>query len=469
MKEDTNISDNRVATFLRRYIATREPTNRKLRSVRLCGSQATKQFGAVPAVYLLSDGEKSRFFGNVSCHSAWSCPKCTPIVMAQKGADIACAIDALAKKYNQYAFMITFTLPHSKYMFFEEAFNILLQTWRFFSKNKRKQKSKEYTLKLTVGEKNTKGGKAVGKAGDKKTYIIKAESWGKFCEELQIKHFVKVYEFTWSKENGWHPHIHALFWTDKKNFDKIPNYEDELLDRWWDCAKITAKKYWDKVYPTRDNKKAVEEYYTDWRKITSDGHRALYVSKDKNGHVIKQQSSYYISGWSGDAELTSSNYKSTHLDGHYTPRQILQIAYEDATKRPEMMDLYLEYMKQTYCHRRVEFAKHSGLRQIIEDWKKTEEYIQRYKKKFMDVVKERKFRVVYWFKEKLWKQIYFLDYYTDEEIIPNLLELALEENARELIEEYLHALGFELHDQTNNPMIEHIENRVFENKILNVA
>ena len=75
--------------------------------------------------------------------------------MADKGTDIACAIDALATWYKQRAAMITFTLPHDKYMSCADSYEILMGTWRMFSRaGKTKSQTKKYTIKSDVNREN---------------------------------------------------------------------------------------------------------------------------------------------------------------------------------------------------------------------------------------------------------------------------------------------------------------------------
>lgn len=479
MSANDIISDSRLAGFLKRQIQLRQPKNPKLDNLKLCGSQIIKQSGASPAVFLLSDGENARFFGHTSCRSAWSCPKCMPIVMAKKGSDIACAIDALATWYKLYPFMITFTLPHSKYMTCEDSSTILHDCWRMFTKFK-KTSNGEYTLRSDVqkrnktygnadGAKNEFDKRAVGKKGEKRIYVKKGDAWALCREELNIEHSVRVYEYTWSEENGWHPHIHALFWTKKENFSngKILSFEKDLLARWWHCAKHAALKYWNKKFPDKkeENKKAVEDYYTDWRMKSKDGHKSLFISRDKDdsSKVDIKKSSYYVVGWSGDSELTRSNYK-TAAKGHFTPYQILSMAYENATLIDKYIPLYLEYCNTTYGRRRVEFSK-NGITKIIAKWKKTEEYRVAFKKKVTEKRDAtRKFKVVYWFTEYQWKKICWLEMTTDEEILPELLALAKKKDCRAEIDKLLMAYGIPITNY-NHMLIKHVEEKVFENRM----
>ena len=428
-----DVSDSRLSTFLRRYISQHEPNEVKLNNLKFCGSHVARQMGAVPAVYVLADrqSEKSFTFGHSFCHSCWSCPHCAPVAMAKRGADIACAIDALAKQ-GQYAFMLTFTLPHIGKMSINESYTILLDTWRAFTNPSRREK--QYILK---------GDSEAGSAGEKRVYKLSGSPLQAFKSRFDIKHFVRVYEFTYGKENGWHPHIHALFWTDKKNFAHLLEYRDMLISFWWYCARKSALKYWNKTKPNRDNVAYVDSFYADWRKYPRTGHRSVYFSVDEKGNVIVQKSSYYIAGWSGDNELTG--VKTARAEGHFSPFQLLEKAYlakknGDLSTLHDLMWEFLEYAKVTWNRRR--FALSKGLNQIIADWRKTQDYIMSFKKKDMQrKEKACSAKVVYWFNELQWNLIYFTDRTTDHMLLPKILEFALLKHAQRAIYRLLKHYG----------------------------
>ena len=232
------VQDHRLLSFLQRYISItqNDDIKRKLKGIIYCGSQAITLPAEYPAVYVLKNDEtqEARITNIMTCHSAWCCPRCSARVMGEKGARIAAAIDALAKWEKLYPMMITFTLPHTSKMSCNETYTILLNTWHRFMRDGKRTQKRTYTLKTSIGEtqnksyKNGKGNgtkskfdkRSVGKAGETREYIVHSSIWSKFRTELNIKHFVRSYEFTWG-ENSWHPHIHALFWTHEKNFKKF--------------------------------------------------------------------------------------------------------------------------------------------------------------------------------------------------------------------------------------------------------
>ena len=456
------VSDNRLRVYLQNVVA-KSMFRSSLNNLRLCGSRIIVT-GSVPAVFLLSSGESAKLWGTASCRSPWACPHCTPRVMAQKGNDIACAIDAMAKWHKQYACMITFTLPHTKFMSCEDTLKILKLTWRHFIRAGNKAfATSSYTLKLSVGEKNTSGGKACGMKGDVHIYKRSNGAYGEMRENLQIKHSVRVYEFTYG-ENGWHPHIHALFWIPKDKFDSVVDYEDRLVDLWWHCVKHEAKKYYEKKGDT-NAAACVDEFYPDWKKITADGHKSVYISKNKAGKPVKEQSSYYVAGWSADRELTGANVK-TAREGHLTPFEILEKSYaayllDDTVEAKKWSDLFLEYARTTFGSRRVEYSK-SGLTDIIRKYKKSEEYTIKLKKKCTDKAKD--WHVVCWFSKQQWSEIFLINQYEDGNLVKKLLESAIKENAREEIALFLEEYDIRLIEY-EHPLERQIVSGLFDSKL----
>lgn len=496
-----SISDNRLHAYLQRYINKNDLFNHALKGIKFCGHTVLKEHNAV---FVITNDKEARYSTLIRCHSAWSCPYCSPRVMAQKGTDIACAIDALATWYNEQAAMITFTLPHDSFMSCSDAYQILHDTWRLFtSRGRVASRKKTYVLKADVtdenksysesgyymtdkvatrvskltgnviknghassrGTKNQFDKRAVGKKGEVRECTVKlSDPWASCRSELSFNHFVRVYEFTYG-DNGWHPHIHMLAWVPKENLQRFTEYEDRFLQRWWVCAKRAALKYWNKKYPDRveENKTRVESIYADYKMSSQDGHSSVYLSKDDKGMVIAQKSSHYISGWSGNMELTGSCNAKKAKEGHYTPFQMLAMSCANAAKEAIFMPLFIDYAITTKGHRRVEFSSRTGITDIIKKWKQSEQYIITVKKKFTDTNSAR-WKVVAWFDKEQWYDICEWDITTDEEIRKTILELARAPDPWLAIAEYVINFGVKLHDR-EHPSQRSFEANIYENKM----
>lgn len=472
-----DVKDSHLAGMIKKYFT--EHKDPKLKGIRLCGSRLISQMGAQQAVYVVADENSANFKGIATCKSAWACPSCTAKVMAQKGADIAALIDAMAVREKQSAFMITFTLPHTRYMSCDEIFGLLRDTWRMFSRAGNKAK-------------NSKG---------------KAQSvYGQWRAKFKIEHVVRVYEFTWG-ENGWHPHMHNLFFVKNSDLKNVIDFENALCELWWHCAKFCYVKrllalgetelkqkelltegqyrahrdtYGRITFNVGMGDEAIQEMlrgiesdalreelreelnssngqkrfraicrlnaetlFANFKKNPVTGHKAVYFSRNPNGSTRRIESSYYMVGWSGDAELTHQ-LKTARTSKHYTPYQIAVAAYEatDISVRNKFLMLYREYAIATRGHRRVEFSPGDG--KIIASWKLTEEYIVRTKKKLTDKVRNR--QVVCWFTRQQWNAICYIELRQDPKIKSNILLIAKEMDW-ELMRDFL--LEYDIHLRRN--------------------
>lgn len=397
------VKDNRLKTFYQRWLTGR-PEQKLLKNIYHCGSRAVDDsHGGV--VHVLRNNKYSTIANVLRCHNTWGCPACTAHMMAKKGAEIACAIDGLAKNYNQLAVMITFTLPHTSSMTAEQSFGILQKAWRRFVRSANHRGHMVYDRKIE--------GQVRGQ-----------DIYGKFREELGIRWVVRVYEFTWG-ENGWHPHIHALFWIPRKNFNRVLEYEKRLSDRWYQVGKAVATQI-------IGESSFVDTLYADWKRKH---HLGVTISREGNKPRI-QESSYYISGWSANRELTETHNK-TPREGHYSPRQILQLAFKyrhNEEKRDFWAKLYTEYMLAVRGKRRVQFTP--GMQTIIKNWQKTQDYQESLLKKNTSK-EDGQWKSVCWFTSKDWLDINVIDRLSDTELQAKILVLAMKDNAFDRISELL--------------------------------
>ena len=457
-------SDNRLKHLLANHLTNDaiNPEHAKiLKSQRLCGSQVMKSPGWQPAVYVMTNDEDSKLFGVTHCNSSWACPHCTPIVMARYGERIACAIDALSKWDNQLATMFTFTIPHTSGMSAEDVLQILMQTWRMFTRDGNRKYRRDYYTK---------------KDGTTSTYDKAGSAYGRMRNELQSTHNVRVYEATWG-ENSWHFHVHMLIWFPKQTFYQCIKYEEDLLDRWWHCAEYQCLKYYNKKYPNKsaENLKMVKELYADWRKYPKTGHRSFWISKDATGMPAVMKSSYYISGWSGDFEMTHEHTKDARFKGHYSPHQLLIEADKakqagNKERYKQFMNLYVEYAVATKGKIRCQFSQ-SGINAIVLKWKQTNTYFETVKKKFTELAQGRKpYKIAVWFTEQQWSELSYLDKHSNTAIIANILEIATLkkslEKRRQLLIEYVKLFDIDISNNLINKQARFVESKIFENRFV---
>ena len=395
-----DVLDYQAQHHLRQMIRRLPVADRyQLRNISSCGQKIIKRVGAVNGVYLMSDGEHSKFIGQAHCDNPFCCPICSAKVMEKYRSEIASAIDMFASK-GYVGFMVTFTIPHLKFMKCRETTDILYDTWTYC--------------------------RSTAKSTSNRTHGYNA--FREFLSDLDIKHYVRVCEYTYSDKNGWHPHFHCLFWTKACNKDKVLDYEKKLGEFWFKQAERVTLKYWNANKLHEDREIMCKRLFDFSRGINN----GVTISKKKDGTLMEAESSSYLTGWTADKEVTGNFKRKASHDGHYTPYQILLMAYNDKHWENVYMDFCLSVTRKP-VHHRLNFSK-TGVRAMIKEYRKTEGY-----KSSMLVKKTTSWETVAFFDEKSWLELLCLN--ESAPVLSNILFLAI--SHRELLYEYLENLGFE--------------------------
>ena len=387
MIEET-IKDYRQQKALRKKLDEGSMSRKlSLKSLYYCGRKVNFSF---PGVAVAVNKNDAQFFGTATCKSPWCCPNCTARQMAKYATDIAVAIDAL-KKQNQFAAMITFTIPHTSDFSCLESTEILYNTWKAFTVH-----------------------------GNKVLASAKNDVFSNFAAAFNHKHRIRVAEYTYGN-HGWHPHFHTLFWFPAEKFQDILQWEERLKARWYEIAKRETVKQLMKRYPSKYFSK---DELKDLKKKTQKRIEIMYSKLDENSHgvfiskkddkVIRQESSNYICGWGANREITGNYQEKATAEGHFTWQQILKLAvdYDEAHPKEKQENkwwtLYFEYALATrkFRHARINFSVHSGLKQIIADYKKTEAYKTFLKKNSTNMVQKNGcWKILCWFTPSQWLEI----------------------------------------------------------------
>jgi len=382
---------------------------KQLKNVLFCGQTISPTVGAV---FLLADGQgHSKYHGHTHCQNPWCCPVCSAIVMEKYREKIALAIEVLHKNY--FGFMVTFTIPHFRFMSWRETMDILYETHDYFRLKSFNKKS--------------------------------GHSYHEFNKLYPVEHSVKVCEFTWSRRNGAHPHFHAIWWIprDKFNNDEILRWEEELGDFWVKTAKRKMIAYWKKHnlhYDILREGETLEDLAdrvflgVGMSKVT-ESQSALYISKH-DGKITEVVSSDYIAGWGSDSELTGNYRREATCKSSMTPYQILQASEHD----PKMAEEYMKFclaVTQKPVHHRVRFSN-SGITKMVNDYRKTLTEV-----KTERLEKKSTWEVVTYFDEDEWFLLCDLD---DEyaPVLANILWFAA--HRRDLLADYLQSLGLTIHE-----------------------
>lgn len=460
------ISDYKQLKAIKTKLAQDLKKKLLFKSLYFCGSKVPAIHGQA-AVALVANKKTARFVGASGCKSSWGCPVCTAKQMAKYGAKIAVALDAL-KERSIRAAMLTFTVPHTSGMSCAQTTEILYNVWKAFTVH-----------------------------GNKPAGNYKNDIFANFCGSLESQHRVRVAEYTWGKK-GWHPHFHCLFWFPAEKLQRIIEWEERLNERWLELCKRYTIRQLLIGYPETQRKtvraKVEARVNIMYSKMDTAGSKGVYISKDKTGKVIVQESSNYITGWGGNLEVTSNYKNKAGAQDHYTWQQILENAIandaaraffassshaerqeiynqenlskyqtndnlpneesckmklnepkpaggsrkkEDAAGAAQAVDwweLYFEYMTatRTQRHARINFSVHSGLMKIIAEYKKTQAYKTVLKKNATDRLNAfGVWKTVCWFTKSQWSAI------CKNDLEVQILQLATAENAKKLIDRVL--------------------------------
>lgn len=144
---------------------------------RMCGLSA-----AVDEVTVQRGAGGVSFGGLLTCGSR-TCPNCGPRIAAQTRTDIERAIDTWMNwpgNVRHTLWFGTFTIRHTRGQSFEELASAVSAAW----------------------------GAATGGRG-----------WMRDREQHGIAHTLRIFEQKWSQRNGWHIHVHALFFIDDTLLD----------------------------------------------------------------------------------------------------------------------------------------------------------------------------------------------------------------------------------------------------------
>ena len=418
-----DVADHR----LRAYIQKRLRGKPGFSSVKYCGTKInpTRQ---TQTVMIISDGKKVIPLGTQNCNSPWICPTCFPHKMNILQSRITAAIEA-CEKQELAGFMITLTLPHIKPLPLKITIRQLKAAWRRFNMH-------AYVKSRTHS------------------------ALGNFIKEFDVKYRFMAYEVTYG-ENGWHPHIHALWFVPKKKLQKVAEHEQLLRDH-WNRSLIKEQKIL-KEWATEANfdlkdflKRAEKGLYAK---------ASFYISKTKDGKIRKADSASYFASWDNHAsetktkrskggienEVTRAGLK-TAREGHKTQFQLIADSFLLQKTNPEKSnrywELFYEFAQATQGLAQTKTSKWLG--KLIKDYMMTNEFKLILKKK---ATKEQtaRWKLICWFTKQQWLQLTIFQ--NDNYAIADILDLAKFQNGKELIIKYCFLRGVDI-SQNNDTRIE---------------
>jgi hypothetical protein len=256
----------------------------------------------------------AHFSGLERCASIWACAVCTAVIRADRAREIQLVSEAHQAAGGSLV-LATFTLRHRILDPLADNLDVALKAWQ---------------------------------------KMLGGKSWQLFRDRHEIEGYVRAVEITHGA-NGWHPHIHALFFTKNQvTAQAASEMKDWLFDRWKKLvtdlgARMPSKLRGVDVRPAGKDGKVLAQYLA---KVQEEAGQ----SRTKIGQ-----------------EMARMDFK----DGRHSSRmpfQLLDGKGEDPT-RDQM--LWIEYVKATKGRRAITWSRGLRERYMPEEPPKTDEEVIR--------------------------------------------------------------------------------------------
>ncbi|MGP5264987.1 protein rep [Glutamicibacter arilaitensis] len=251
-----------------------------------------------------SDGNTAHFSGTERCGSIWSCPVCSSVIRAERAREIGQAVEAHQKAGGSILF-VTLTIRHDRSDSLKQSMDAVLGSWR-----------KLLQGSAWVGSKTTSG----------------------MRDRYAVSGYIRSIEVTYGENNGFHPHVHSLWFTDRALSDtEVSAFGDELHTRWARFVEKATGKV-----PTR-------QHGVDVQRVDQDGQvLGKYLAKVHDECKSKTEK------WGASAELARADVKRGRGD-NYVPFELLDEDHEmPAAQRRR---LWLEYYEGTKGRRCITWSR----------------------------------------------------------------------------------------------------------------
>jgi hypothetical protein len=219
----------------------------------------------------------SHYKGLLTCASVWVCPVCSSRIAEKRRDELARLIKKHIKAGGS-CYMVTYTIAHSRYDDLRELLRLFL-----------------------AGRSDMKGSRLGRK--------IKAT--------FGLVGSVSVLEVTWSKENGWHPHVHEIIFCENAEMD-VDAFDQMARAAWEAGAALHGLKMNKHGFKIDRTFGAVQDYI-------------IKFGKDP---VTDKP-------WGVENEIVRGHLKQGRTSEHYTPFALLAAIYD--TDRDDLRPIFLEY------------------------------------------------------------------------------------------------------------------------------
>ncbi len=191
---------------------------KKRPNIQFCGNGLSFNKEAIELV--LTDKKKIAYRNLAMCGLVWRCPICSMKILQGRQEQLYKYISSHKKAKLEVGF-VTLTIRHNRKDSLEYTLNKLNDNYRAFQQNRAFKKHKK-----------------------------------------QILGQVKAVEITHSPRNGWHPHLHILYFFKKTSLENINHIHDDIVTRWADFRDNNSLKRSQKAVLSYDNE--IVDYMSKW-------------------------------------------------------------------------------------------------------------------------------------------------------------------------------------------------------------
>ncbi len=249
------------------------------------GTRKTVEFSTSEGVAHISGVE--------TCGSIWNCPVCAAKIIQKRREEVRTAIDQTLK-VGGAAYMMAFTAAHSRKEPLKQVKMRITKTWQ----------------KLIAGR------------------------YSKIKKTFGIIGNVRALEVTHGEANGWHPHIHVLFFLDKPLSENMrKSLEYNLFERW------------DKIIMREGGSPCNQSLFN----------LELCANPDAAGD--------YVAKWGADSEITNLHAKNAK-NGGKSPFQLLSLYQKGGKNYKYYGKLFGQFMVDFKGARHLTWSR--GLKKIFE-------------------------------------------------------------------------------------------------------
>lgn len=291
----------RMRNVAKKNYTIKETKEQRKPRIQYCGYSLTAN-DSTPVNLCKGKSGSIYFNGIANCGGYWRCPVCAVKISEHKKEFLSKLIIEHQKKGLKVGFL-TLTVRHKKTEPLKKSLDKLLKNYRQFQMSRFFQKSKAEN----------------GFIGQ-----------------------VKTLEITWSEDNGWHPHLHLLYFYNSDSYVNAQSFQMDVISRW---------------FKFKDNNGLL---------------------KAQNQQVLNSDISDYVAKYDITSEMTKGQIKGSKGLTPFTALGKLCLGdFETFEEKRRLYALYTCYVEQTFGKHFVNVSNsiRELYKEFLEDIDKTDDEI----------------------------------------------------------------------------------------------